>query len=103
MLVAGFTNPDMDMALVKELSEQAAAVRGGDMSRAEAMLTVQAHTLDFLFNSYVQSPSGGRLRNAPTRSSISAHKRDTWLLEIPLMPIALTRSSTERVETPPST
>ena len=52
--VAGFTNPGMDMALVNELSEQAAAVLGGDLSRAEAMLTVQAHTLDFLFNSYVQ-------------------------------------------------
>ena len=52
--VAGFTNPGMDMALVNELSEQAAAVLGGDLSRAEAMLTVQAHTLDLLFNSYVQ-------------------------------------------------
>jgi hypothetical protein len=28
------------------------------------------------------------------------HSRLTWLLETPLMPIALTRSSTERVETP---
>jgi hypothetical protein len=26
--------------------------------------------------------------------------RDTWLLEMPVMPIALTRSSTERVDTP---
>jgi hypothetical protein len=26
--------------------------------------------------------------------------RDTWLLEIPVIPIAFTRSSTERVETP---
>ena len=52
--LAHFTNPEMDMALVNELSDQAAAVRGGDLSRAEAMLTVQAHTLDFLFNSYVQ-------------------------------------------------
>lgn len=39
--LAGFTNPDMDMALVNELSEQTAAVRGGDMSRGEAMLTVR--------------------------------------------------------------
>ena len=30
----------------------------------------------------------------------TAHRRLTWLLEMPLMPIALTRSSTERVETP---
>ena len=52
--LARFTNPEMAMALLNELSEQATAVRGGDMSRAEEMLTVQAQTLDFLFNSYVQ-------------------------------------------------
>ncbi len=33
-------------------------------------------------------------------SSISVHNRLTWLLEIPVMPIALTKSSTERVDTP---
>ncbi len=37
---------------------------------------------------YGQSPSSGRLRNAPTRSSMSPHNRDTWLFEIPVMPIA---------------
>jgi len=31
---------------------------------------------------------------------MSSHSRDTWLLEIPLPPIACTRSSTERVEMP---
>ena len=35
-----------------------------------------------------------------TRSSISSHSRLTWLLEMPDMPMALTRSSTERVEMP---
>ena len=35
-----------------------------------------------------------------TRSSMSSHSRETWLFEMPVMPIALTRSSTERVETP---
>ena len=30
----------------------------------------------------------------------SPHSRETWLLEMPVMPIAWTRSSTERVETP---
>jgi hypothetical protein len=50
---------------------------------------------------YGQSPSSGpRLRKALTRSSISAHNRETWLFEIPLIPIALTSSSTDRVETP---
>ena len=42
-------------------------------------------------------------RNAPTRSSNSAHSRETWLLEMPLMPMALTSSSTEcrrRTNTP---
>jgi hypothetical protein len=35
-----------------------------------------------------------------TRSSISSQSRDTWLLGTPVPPIALTRSSTERVDTP---
>ena len=42
----------------------------------------------------------GRDRKAFTRSSISSHKRETWLLDTPDPPIALTRSSTARVETP---
>ena len=40
----------------------------------------------------------GRVRKAFTRSSISAHSRLTWLLDMPPAPIAFTRSSTERVE-----
>jgi hypothetical protein len=36
-------------ALIRELSAQVAAVNRGDMSRAEAMLIAQAHTLDELF------------------------------------------------------
>src|SRR5204863_8641733 len=40
----------------------------------------------------------GRLRKVCTRSSISPHSRDTWLLEMPSIPMARTRSSTERVE-----
>ena len=47
-----------------------------------------------------RSPSRGRFRNACTRSSISAHSRETWLLEAPVSPMARTRSSTARVETP---
>ena len=42
----------------------------------------------------------GRDRKAFTRSSISSTRRLTWLLETPDAPMALTRSSTERVETP---
>jgi hypothetical protein len=33
-------------------------------------------------------------------SSISPRKRETWLFEMPLMPMVWTRTSTERVETP---
>ena len=40
------------------------------------------------------------IQGISTRSSISLHSRDTWLLEMPLIPIALTSSSTERVDTP---
>src|SRR4051812_2672859 len=35
-----------------------------------------------------------------TSSSISAHKRETWLLEMPDAPMALTRSSAASVEIP---
>jgi len=36
--------------LVKELASQAKAANDGDLGRAEAMLMVQAHTLDAIFN-----------------------------------------------------
>lgn len=42
------------VALVGELSDQATAVNNGDLKRAEAMLTVQAHTLDAVFNNLAQ-------------------------------------------------
>ena len=37
---------------------------------------------------YGHCPLSGRSRNLPTRWSMSWHSRDTWLLEIPLIPIA---------------
>ena len=37
-------------ALITQLAEQVAAVNAGDMSRPEAMLVAQAHTLDGLFS-----------------------------------------------------
>lgn len=46
------------------------------------------------------SPSIGLPRKTFTFSSISSHSRDTWLLGMPLMPMALTRSSTDRVKAP---
>ncbi len=36
--------------LIAALSEQTRASNDGDLSRAEAMLTTQAHTLDAIFN-----------------------------------------------------
>ena len=38
-------------SLIRELSGQVAAVNRGDLSRAEAMLIAQAHTLDEIFSS----------------------------------------------------
>lgn len=38
------------MALVDALGDQVSAVAKGDLERAEAMLTAQAHTLDAIFN-----------------------------------------------------
>jgi len=40
--------------LVEALTEQTALAIDGDMSRAEAMLTTQAHTLDAIFNNLAQ-------------------------------------------------
>lgn len=47
-----------------------------------------------------QSPSRGRFEKAFTGPSISAHRPLTWLVEMPDIPAALTRSSTDRVEKP---
>jgi hypothetical protein len=44
--------------------------------------------------------SSGRSRNSATLASSSPAMRDTSEREIPSMPIALTRSSTRRVDTP---
>ena len=42
---------DLDLAgLIEALSAQTQATTEGDLSRAEAMLTAQAHTLDSIFN-----------------------------------------------------
>lgn len=38
------------LALAEALTEQTSAVIGGDLSRAEAMLAAQAHTLDAIYN-----------------------------------------------------
>ncbi len=48
------TDSDEALALVNALSEQANSVNAGDLSRGEAMLTTQAHTLDALFSRLVQ-------------------------------------------------
>ena len=44
--------------------------------------------------------SSGRLRQAATTSSSSAHILETWLLLMPSMPIARAMSSTRLVDTP---
>ncbi len=44
--------------LAKELRDQSAAVRKGDMSRAESMLISQAHTLDALFGNLARRAQG---------------------------------------------
>ena len=45
-------------ALVRELAAQGAAVKDGDLSRAERMLIAQAHTLDALFNNLARRAHG---------------------------------------------
>ena len=44
-------NHDLDVdALRRELKAQCRAIAGGDLTRSEAVLVAQAHTLDLLFN-----------------------------------------------------
>lgn len=51
----GKSHVDLDLSgLVDSLTEQTKAVTDGDLNRGEAMLTVQAHTLDAIFNSLAQ-------------------------------------------------
>ena len=45
-------------ALIRELSAQVAVVNGGDLKRAEGMLTSQAYTLDELFNNLARRAHG---------------------------------------------
>jgi hypothetical protein len=47
-----------------------------------------------------RAPSSGRDRKAFTRTSISAQSRLARLFDMPPAPMAFTRSSTARVETP---
>ena len=50
---------DVDLpALVAELEQQATAVTKGDLSRGEAMLANQAHTLDAIFNRLTRHATG---------------------------------------------
>jgi len=44
--------------LVDELADQVKAVHGGKLARPEALLTVQAHTLDLLFNRLLRRAMG---------------------------------------------
>ncbi len=55
-------NLDLE-ALVKALSDQTAQANSGDMSRAETMLTAQAHTLDAIFNKLAQRAINAELTN----------------------------------------
>jgi hypothetical protein len=49
---------DLDLGtLVEELKAQIEGVKDGDLSQVEAVLTVQAHTLDAIFNSLAQRAS----------------------------------------------
>ena len=56
--IRGLNNIHDVNALTKILSKQTADVVGGNMTRPEAMLLSQAHTLDALFNSLVMKGLG---------------------------------------------
>lgn len=53
-----FANTDINInALLEALEKQTAAVRSGDLSTADAMLSAQANTLDLLFNKLIRASS----------------------------------------------
>ncbi len=56
----GFWNADVN-ALNAEIGQQVADVNSGDMSRPEAMLLAQAHTLDAIFNKMLRRASGDKV------------------------------------------
>lgn len=64
-------DPRLDISIVaKEMRDQSALVRKGDMGRAESILIAQAHSLDSLFSNLARmahsSMGGGRLQEADT-------------------------------------
>lgn len=70
-------------ALVAELDAQAKAINTGDLSRGEAMLTAQAHTLDAIFGTCARRAQASELLNhfeAYTRVALRAQSqcRATW-------------------------
>ena len=63
MIVWGYGQDNLDVdAVVSELTNQAQAANGGDLSRAEAMLIAQAHALDAIFArlAVLAAPRAGR-------------------------------------------
>jgi len=75
---------DLDLKeLIGALAEQTTVVIHGDLGRAEAMLTVQAHTLDAIFNSLARKAMSTELLNqfeAYLKLSLRAQSqcRTTW-------------------------
>jgi hypothetical protein len=58
------TDGNLDLTgLAKELASQVKAAKAGDLTRAEAMLIAQAHTLDALFNTLAIHVSDGGYLN----------------------------------------
>lgn len=73
------------MGFVDELSEQAEAVNNGDMTRAEEMLIVQAHTLNELFNNLARRSHGQEyMKNLEIfmRLALKAQAQCTRTLEV---------------------
>ena len=70
--------------LIKALSEQTKAVISRDVGRAEAMLAVQAHTLDAIFNNLARRAMGAELLRISSRAYLKlglraqAQCRSTW-------------------------
>ena len=80
----GKTFGELDItSLIYSLGEQAKASSEGDMSRAEGMLTAQAHTLDAIFNNLATKASNAEyLNNLDTYLKLALRAqsqcRSTW-------------------------
>ena len=99
---AVWINPPKKTEPAQALTQKPAVSKSLTRSGSTIMFRLSMHVRYRKFHDSVEEPKlyvFGQLKRL-TRSAISLQRRLTWLLDMPPAPIALNRSSTERVEMP---